>query len=59
MRKLFIVGVVIAAAVVLSGSTAAQAGSCEQNCAQGCAGKGNFLHDPLQHELRTNRQGHR
>jgi hypothetical protein len=28
--------------VTLSGSTFAQAGSCEQNCAAGCAGKGNF-----------------
>jgi hypothetical protein len=40
MRRL--IGLAIIAAFVLSGSTFAQAASCQEKCAAGCAGKGNF-----------------
>jgi hypothetical protein len=42
MRKSFIIGVTIIAAVVLSSSTLAQAASCQEKCTAGCGGKGAF-----------------
>ena len=42
MRKSFIIGATIIAAFVLSGSTFAQAASCQEKCAAGCGGKGAY-----------------
>jgi hypothetical protein len=42
MRKSFIIAVAVVVAVVLSGSTFAQAMSCAEKCTANCGGKGAY-----------------